>query len=248
MLQKKEPTTLRAINREARRQRIIEAARKLIATGGMSALSMRKLGAEAGLSVTTLYNLFGNSDGILSALIDDTIDQVDEALEAKAQREDPLDQCHAAIIVSVQCMIEDAAVYRTLGIARYERLARAGADERRVSDRAAAIVAVSIERAIDQGQLTDLLNPRQLAQQMFITWDRAFIHWAFGLVSEDEFRARALYGMYVILLSIATDTVRPLIIDQLHALERRLGQLRKKADKPSREGLDNRSITVATQR
>ena len=249
MLQKEEPTTLRAINIEARRQRIIEAARKLIAAGGMSALSMRKLGAEAGLSVTTLYNLFGNSDGILSALIDDTIDRVDEALEQKAQREDPLEQCHAAIIVSVQCMIEDAAIYRPLGIARYERLARAGADERRVSDRAAAIVAVSTERAIDQGQLMGLLDPHHLAQQMFITWDRAFVHWAFGLIDEDEFRTRALYGMYVVLLGIATDTVRPQIMDQLHELERTLGQFRKKAEKQSKERSGRRSInSIATQR
>ena len=41
VLQKKK-TTLREINIEARRQRIIEAARTLIAAGGMSALSMRR--------------------------------------------------------------------------------------------------------------------------------------------------------------------------------------------------------------
>lgn len=247
VLQKKK-TTLREINIEVRRQRIIEAARTLIAAGGMSSLSMRKLGAEAGLSVTTLYNLFGNSDGILSALIDDTIDRVDEALERKAQREDPLEQCHAAIIVSVQCMIEDAAIYCPLGIARYERLARAGAEERRVSDRAAAIVAVSIERAITQGQLTDQLDPHHLAQQMFTTWDRAFVHWAFGLIDEAEFRTRALYGMYVVLLGIATDTVRPQILNQLHELESALEKLRKKAEKQSKEGSNNRSVnSVATQ-
>ncbi len=162
MLQKKK-TALREINIEARRQRIIEAARTLIAAGGMSSLSMRKLGAQAGLSVTTLYNLFGNRDGILSALIDDTIDRVDKALENKAQWEDPLAQCHAGIIVSVPRMIQDEAIYRPLGIPRYGRLARAGAEERRISDRAAAIVTISSERAITQGQLTDQLDPHHLA-------------------------------------------------------------------------------------
>ena len=172
MLQEK-ATTLRSLNIQARRRHIIEAARKLIATGGPPALWMRKLGAVTGLSVTTLYHLFGNSHGILSALIDDTFDRVDKALESEANREDPLEQRHAAIIVSFRCMIEDGAVYRPLGIARYERLARAGAEERRVSDRAAAIAAVSIERAITQGQLADQLDPHHFAQQMFITWDRS---------------------------------------------------------------------------
>ena len=237
MLQKK-PTTLRALNIEARRQRIIEAARKLIATGGMPALSMRKLGATAGLSVTTLYNLFGNSDGILSALIDDAIDRVDEALERESCREDPIEQCHAVVTLGVRCMVEDEAVYRPVNIARHERLARAGAEERHVSDRAAAIVATAIRQAITQGQLTDLLDSRQLAQQIYTSWDRAFAHWAFGLIDEAEFRDRALYGMYVVLLGIATETVQPHILDQLHQLERALDQSRQKAEESAEEHVE----------
>ena len=235
VLQKK-TLTLRAIHTEARRQRIIEAARKLIAAGGLPALSMRKLGSEAGVSVTTLYNLFGNSDGILNALIDDAVDRVDEVLKREPPRENPLEQCHTVITVSVRCMVADEAIYRPLGIAGYERLARAGAEERRLSDRAAAIVRVAVEQAIAQGQLTDQLDPHHLAQQIYATWDRAFSHWAFGLIHEDEFRARALYGMSTVLLGVATDTVRPQLIDQLHELEQTLGQLGEKTQKQSQEG------------
>ena len=65
----REPT-LRQVNIESRRRRILEAARNLIATGGMQALSMRKLAAESGLAVTTLYNLYGSRDEILFALRD----------------------------------------------------------------------------------------------------------------------------------------------------------------------------------
>ena len=45
------PVGLRELNVAARRERILEAARRLIAAGGMPALSMRKLAREAGLSV-----------------------------------------------------------------------------------------------------------------------------------------------------------------------------------------------------
>ena len=144
-------------------------------------------------------------------------------------------------------MVEDEAIYRPLGIARYERLARAGAEERRLSDRAAAIAKVAIEQAISQGQLTDQLDPHSLAQQMYTTWDRAFIHWAFGLIGEDEFRSRALYGMYVVLLGIATDAVRQQIVDQLHELEQTLEQRRQKTEKRAEESLNDRSRTVSTQ-
>ena len=42
--------------------RILEAARRLIVGGGLDALSMRKLASEAGVSVTTLYDLNGSRD------------------------------------------------------------------------------------------------------------------------------------------------------------------------------------------
>ena len=78
------PATLREINVEARRRRILDAARSLIAKGGMAALSMRKLATEAGLSVTTLYNLYGVRDEILHALIDDAVDRIEPVLDAEA--------------------------------------------------------------------------------------------------------------------------------------------------------------------
>ena len=67
--------TLREVNIESRRQRILEAARSLIAGGGMQSLSMRKLAAESGLAVATLYNLYGSRDEILFALIQDGVDR-----------------------------------------------------------------------------------------------------------------------------------------------------------------------------
>ena len=52
MPQSERAPSLREVNIESRRRRILEAARCLIARGGMQALSMRKLAAESGLAVT----------------------------------------------------------------------------------------------------------------------------------------------------------------------------------------------------
>ena len=60
------PHTLREANCELRRQRILEAARELIVSEGTQAVTMRRLAKEAGLSVTTLYNLIGGRDRIVS--------------------------------------------------------------------------------------------------------------------------------------------------------------------------------------
>ncbi|MBW2390360.1 MAG: helix-turn-helix transcriptional regulator, partial [Deltaproteobacteria bacterium] len=79
-----EPPTLREVNCEARRQRILETARRLITRGGMRALTMRRLAAGARLSVTTLYNLIGGREEIIKALIGDSIDRMNRVLEREA--------------------------------------------------------------------------------------------------------------------------------------------------------------------
>ena len=48
------------------------------------------------------------------------------------------------------------------------------------------------------------------------------MHWASGVIDGAAFEARALYALYVALLGVATDAIRPQIEDELRALERRL--------------------------
>ena len=96
MLQSERQRSLREDNIESRRQRILEAARGLIAGGGMQSLSMRKLAVESGLAVTTLYNLYGSRDDILFALVQDAIDRENQpdAVERQADRPEYNDHHH----------------------------------------------------------------------------------------------------------------------------------------------------------
>ena len=122
--------SLREVNIEARRQRILEAARALIAAGGMQALSMRKLAAKAGLSVTTLYNLYGVRHEILHALVDDAVDRIVELLDAEAPLADPLERCRAVITVSIRHLSENEAIYRPMLLTTYEGLSLQANDRR----------------------------------------------------------------------------------------------------------------------
>src|SRR5689334_6227903 len=54
-------------NKAERRERILRAARKLVAERGYAGLTMRDLADAARVSVPTLYNLFGSKDAILIA-------------------------------------------------------------------------------------------------------------------------------------------------------------------------------------
>ena len=220
------PATLREINVEARRRRILDAARSLIAKGGMAALSMRKLATEAGLSVTTLYNLYGVRDEILHALIDDAVDRIEPVLDAEAPIVDePLERCRAIITVSVAHFEQHDAIYRPMIVASYEGLSRAGFSERRLAIRAGWMQSAAIQQAIAQGLLHDTLSPERLGEQIYHGYELACVEWAYGMIDLAGFRARALYGMYLALLAVATAAVRPQLEDHLRALEGELANV-----------------------
>ncbi|MBV9042440.1 MAG: TetR family transcriptional regulator [Acidimicrobiia bacterium] len=54
----------------ADQQRIVAAARELIAAGGVDALSMRKLAAEVGVAPTAIYWHIGSREDLLNAVLD----------------------------------------------------------------------------------------------------------------------------------------------------------------------------------
>jgi AcrR family transcriptional regulator len=61
--------SLRQTQKEQRRGLILQAARDMVATEGLAALTMRSLSAAAGVSVPTIYNLVGSRDDVLAAML-----------------------------------------------------------------------------------------------------------------------------------------------------------------------------------
>jgi AcrR family transcriptional regulator len=213
---------LRERNVEARRQRILEAARGLIAGGGIAALSMRRLANEAGLSVTTLYNLYGVREEILQALVMDAIDRMDRVLELEAPLDDPIEHCRAMVSVSVRHMVDNEAVFRPMAIAELEASLAGRGPRREAPRRAVRMHVLAIQAAMDQGTLKDQLDPVQLGHQVYHGFEYANIQWALGLIDAGRFEAQALYGLNLVLLGVAMDSIRPEIEVELQRLETRL--------------------------
>jgi AcrR family transcriptional regulator len=59
------------------RQRIIEVATSIVDSGGLDALSTRRLAAELGVSAPSLYNHFPTKEAILDGIADAIVAQVD---------------------------------------------------------------------------------------------------------------------------------------------------------------------------
>ncbi len=189
---------------------------------------MRKLARQADLSVPTLYNLLGGREEILKALVVEAIDRMDAALEREAPLDDPLERCRAVVTVSIQHIVEFETIFRPMLLAAHQGLTSWGLEEDKLTARAVRMQAIAIEVAIDRGQLRDLLDPTLLGHQIFHGFELASMRWAFGVLDEEGFRNRALYGLYVALLGVATPSALPGIERELRRLERGLGAPRRR--------------------
>jgi AcrR family transcriptional regulator len=162
------PTPRRLAAIAAQRRRVLDAASRRLAAGGVDGLNVRDLGAAVGASSTVVYTLFGGRDELLLAVFQDALDQLADAI-ARASSPDPLRR-----------LIEMAHAYRRFAVAHPHvysillvtepRLAA-----RRLRDsRALQLVADGVTRCIDRGVFAPG-DPRAIAD---IMW--AMLH---GIVS-----------------------------------------------------------------
>lgn len=219
------PRSRREANVATRRQRILESARSLLAEAGQDGLSMRKLAKEAGLSVTTLYNLVGSREDILRALIDDSAERFEMNGTTPAFVGDSLARTVQAFESVIRYMIDDAAVLKPLIVANF---AIGYAEELRKEERgiylrgAKGSVRECLRDALAEGQIRDVVGLRFLEAQFYVGLELALDRWAFGFMDEDEFRAKSLWGAYLTLLAVASPENRPQLEKELRKLERGL--------------------------
>ena len=84
-------TTLREQRTALTRSVVLEVARRQFAERGFAAAAVRPIAQEAGISLQTLYSIFGSKQGLLLALVDTVREQTGgaEAREHVARAENP---------------------------------------------------------------------------------------------------------------------------------------------------------------
>lgn len=70
----------------ASRESIVEAARDLLAEGGVRALSMRAVANRVGVSATAIYHYFENKDALVRAVVGAGFDRMESYLQGAAER------------------------------------------------------------------------------------------------------------------------------------------------------------------
>lgn len=206
-----------------RKQRILEAARTIIARDGYEALTTRGLAQAAGVTVPTLYNLVGDKVAIITAMASATIEQLWDRLRFD-RRATPLEMADAVIDEAYAQIQEDAAFARgalvglqRLGIAfSYDPVRDdAGAHHAR---RSVEMAEFACRAAQQQGQLRGNLAPRDLAVQMFAAYRAPLDDWLQDAIDDEEMLRRQRWGFYSLLAADASDEFREELIARIVAL------------------------------
>ena len=195
-------------------RRILDAARSIVEVDGTDGLSMRRLAEEAEVSVRTIYNLFGDKDGVLEALVGDSFDAMHGAV-GSIDAVDPIERIWQAVSLSIQmnCQyVPKAVVAAVVTDARLQRdLSKYWPG---LEPKLDAIRTATRSRA---------LRPDLDAETLFEQAGAVFLHllwrWSQGEIDERALEAGALHAFDVCLLAVAGPRVRARLLAHIAELD-----------------------------
>jgi AcrR family transcriptional regulator len=125
----------RALESEATRRAILDAAGELLASGGEEKLSIREVCLRAGVTPPTIYHHFGDKAALVDRVVDDCFSAFDGAFEDRAPPADPVERLRWGFDHYVEYGVAHPVHYRLMffrsygrptpaGLASYDRLRR----------------------------------------------------------------------------------------------------------------------------
>lgn len=210
---------IREKQKEARREQILDAARKLIRATGGTDFSMRRLAEEANVSLVTPYNLFGSKSGVLYSLLNDSLEWLDQFAESKPSAK-PVDAVLELAGIATDIYARDASFYRPLlqfllGVRDLEHRSR-------LFEQSLVRWKRAIDATIEGGLLPDRVEKTLLARQLMIAFIGTVELWIHEELDDDAFRAQSLYGSTLLVLANALPEAQPHLIERLRKIERQL--------------------------
>ena len=210
---------LREKQMKERRERILEAARKLIRQTVSTDWSMRLLAERAEVSLATPYNLFGSKTGVLYALLNKSLDEVERAAHEFSSA-DPVERMLEVAGIAADVYARDSAFYRPLS--QFLLGARDVVHRPKFIARSLERWNRTVQAGIRHGLLPPTTPAELLARQLMLSFVGALELWIHEEIDEEAFRAQSLYGAMLLLLAYAELTARVRLVTRVRALEGRL--------------------------
>ncbi len=171
-----------------RRERILAAARSIIAESGYAGLSMRALARASQVTVPTIYNLIGSKEDVVVEAVAEQTRRFVSGLEGKAD-------LLAVIEAAVDDFVSQPAYYRGLLPALASSSSIAGRQAQRAMRKQ---IEFALETAASAGSLEEGMDPGLLSQRIQTHFDATALQWSAGYLDDVAFRAAALFDVALV--------------------------------------------------
>jgi AcrR family transcriptional regulator len=193
--------------REERKRRILEVARRLIADQGPAGVTMRDLAEKSLVSVPTLYNLFGGKNELLFAAVEsyfaNLLGDADEPVDA----EEGLPRILSLVETLARETPRHAAYARSL-MGFFGNVSDAGGIHEFVASQLTNELVGALEQMQRKRQLAAWADPHALGERLASQISITTFEWARSQLSDEGLRAALLYGTGVTLLGLARGKAR----------------------------------------
>jgi AcrR family transcriptional regulator len=190
---------------ERTRREVIDAAGLLIAESGVEGLTMRKLAERAGVAVATLYNQFGDRDGVLVAFVSSGLDQLEIELDAQPDA-GPIDTTRELFDALDDNLSAEPEVWRPIFASL--KSGSGGHGMGAVGDRVVAYITSDLAKAAVDGLFVVDVDVEGLARHVFNTRMNRVEKWAQSAIDWDQYRMSSTLGLELILASVLNDPMR----------------------------------------
>lgn len=207
--------------KDQRRQRIVDAARRIIRSEITTGFSMRQLAIEAEVSLVTPYNLFGSKQAILQRLLDEDIGAF--AVELKQIQSNALDQIFEAVTLGRAYFERDESYYRAVLGAVYTE---SGSDYRAAfRGPRRALWQSLVEAAMRDGYLVTSPHSRALTAHLAGIYLINILEWVYGDIVIQLMEARTHYGFALALAGHAEPAYVPELQKRVQDSLQRIAEL-----------------------
>lgn len=215
-------TTRREQAKNGRRLRVVEAAYALLREVGVEELSMKMLAARAGVSLSTVYNLFGSKQAVLALVFDLDLLKYQQMV-ADAPSQDALERIFDSIDIAVELYRADPDFYRATF---YRATPGRGLDRglgpflnANLREPRNRFWRSMIAAALAAGLLKPGVDPAVLGSLVIQIFGGVLADWIAGDITADEMGAEAKFGIAAALSPFAARPVAARLrrrIDGLH--------------------------------
>lgn len=194
------PLSQREFAKHDRRRRIVESAFGLLRETAVDDVSGKLIAERAGVSLSTVYNLFGSKDAVLVAVFDQDLARY-EALIGALASPSALDRLFSAVDVAADLYREDPAFYRAI-------LWRRPAPDKAMTDALRQprnhFWRTLVQQALDEGQLRSSSDASTIATLLIRHFSAALSDWIADEITPDQLQIEVKLGFATALLPFAS--------------------------------------------